>query len=131
MPKNPKDKTAMVEPPLGTSPAHRNIGANDASLRAAAEAKANLPRNIPRVDESTDNLPKVPGDQPPNTAYSGSYTKQSDGEEYALAVVEDDPNGRTHKAKNSLHFWEGTKAEFRAQFDVKDNDKRAPKDDDK
>jgi hypothetical protein len=113
-------KTAMVQP-----------AALPPNQEAAAKAQiANLPPNIPRVDPKTSNLPQVQS-FPPDSEFSGAYTKISDGEDYALAVVENDPLERSHKAKNSVHTWEGTKSEFRDQFDVKDNDKRAPKDDDK
>jgi hypothetical protein len=77
-------------------------------------------------NESTDeprfpsNIPVV---QPPGATtrpkledYEGKYTRISDGEVYALAVVEADPLGRTHKAINTLHFWEGTKSQFEKAF---------------
>lgn len=66
-----------------------------------------------------DNIPVVPppkGARPAYDAYEGKYTRKSDGEPYALAIVEDDPLGRTHKAINNVHSWEGTEAEFKAAF---------------
>lgn len=69
-----------------------------------------FPSNIP--------LAKVrPGASRPNySEFSGEYTRASDGEVYALAVVENDPLGRTHKAINSLHYWEGTEDQFKKEF---------------
>ncbi len=45
------------------------------------------------------------------------YENLRDGELYALEIVEGDPHGKTHKARNEAHFWEGTMAEFKASFD--------------
>lgn len=55
--------------------------------------------------------------QPDPNDYKGKFLKESDGEVYGLCVVENDPLGRTHKARNDEHFWEGTKAEFKEQFE--------------
>jgi len=67
-----------------------------------------------------DNIPVVepkPGTVHPDLEdYKGKYTRKSDGEVYALAVVEDDPNGRTHKAINNVHYWEGTEHQFAMEF---------------
>jgi hypothetical protein len=123
MPKAPAEKkTAMVNP----------ISAAGAGAIHDPGSELKGKSNIPEIksDISASNIPQV-GNRPDVSKFSGSYTKASDGEEYALAVVDDDPLGRTHKALNSMHYWEGTKAEFREQFDVKENDKRAPKEDDK
>jgi hypothetical protein len=109
MAKSDDTKTAMVQP--------------------MAPAPAAFPSNIPKV-EGKSNLPQVSDGTPKDEDYSGSYTKIDDGEEYALAVVADAAMNRTHFAKNSVHSWNGTKEEFRTQFDVKDSDKRAPKDKD-
>jgi hypothetical protein len=108
-------KTAMVTPaPLVADP--------------GSELKGE--KNIPQIEGSPLDLPGA-ASRPPVSEFSGTYTKIDDKEDYALAVVEDDPMGRTHKALNSLHYWEGTREQFRAAFDVSDNDKRAPKDDSK
>lgn len=84
------------------------------------QPKAPLPKiaksNLPHVDPP--EIPSVPGDAPKDEEYTdGLATK--DGEDYAVAIVEDAPNGRTHFAKNTLHFWNGTAEEFKAQFEKK------------
>jgi hypothetical protein len=48
------------------------------------------------------------------------YENLLDGELYALEIVENDPYGKTHKARNETHFWEGAQAEFKASFDRAD-----------
>lgn len=72
---------------------------------------------IPIVESKDTGVPEVGTTTPTN--YSGVYINAADGEPYGLAVVEDEPSGRTHFAKNSVHFWNGTKEEFKAQFDKK------------
>lgn len=54
--------------------------------------------------------------RPAYSEYKGEYTRASDGEVYALAVVESDPLERTHKAINTAHYWEGTEAQFKKEF---------------
>lgn len=82
-------------------------------------------KDEPKAPESTlpqveaKSLPVVPGSALPDGAYSGVYINNQDGEPYALAVVRDDPEGKTHKAKNNVHFWEGTAQEFKDRFDKK------------
>ena len=49
--------------------------------------------------------------------YEGEYKQLATGETFGLKVVEDDPHGRTHHAKNVDHFWAGTADEFRAAFE--------------
>jgi hypothetical protein len=49
--------------------------------------------------------------------YEGEYVQTSTGETYGLKVVENDPHGRTHHAKNVDHFWSGTEDEFKLQFE--------------
>jgi hypothetical protein len=54
------------------------------------------------------------------TGFEGSYHKKSepkDAEPYALKIVADDPTGQTHHLKNQDHFWSGTEAQFKEQFD--------------
>ena len=71
---------------------------------------------VPVVEPKETGVPTV-GSAP--TEYSGVYINNADGEPYGLAVVEDEPHGKTHFAKNSLHFWNGTKQEFKEQFEKK------------
>lgn len=40
-------------------------------------------------------------------------------EEFALCIHEPDTYGKTHSAKNSLHFWQGNEAEFDSMFKKK------------
>lgn len=52
--------------------------------------------------------------------FSGKYHKideHKDAEPYGLKIVDDDPYGKTHHLKNQEHFWTGTEAEFKAQFE--------------
>ncbi len=53
----------------------------------------------------------------PDSAFSGLYFCEKDGEHYALCIHEPDGYQRTHTAKNTVHFWQGTKTEFRALFE--------------
>lgn len=110
-------KTAMVQPISHPAPLVADPG---------SELKGE--KNIPQVEGTALDVPGA-ASRPAVSEFSGTYTKVDDGEDYALAVVDNDPMGRTHHALNSLHYWAGTKDQFRAQFDVKDNDKRVPKDD--
>lgn len=113
MAKSDDNKTKMVQP-------------TPAPGAQPQEAKpTQFPSNIPTVESDDANIPQVNGPtQPDYSKFSGSYKKDDDGLVYALAVVNDDPLGRTHKALNSLRFWEGTAREFRDQFQVSENDKR-------
>lgn len=88
--------------------------------------QVNVPKNIP-VAQTTDakgNVTRITQTAhtsclppPADEAFSGSYKRDSDGLVYALAVHEPDTYGRTHTAKNSAFFWQGTKEEFRQQFE--------------
>lgn len=49
--------------------------------------------------------------------YKDGKFKNSAGEEFQLKIVEDDELGRTHKLKNNEHFWEGTKEDFKKEFE--------------
>ena len=74
-----------------------------------------FPSNIPVVEP--EKASGVAGSiRPAIKDYKGKYTRASDGEVYALAVVESDPLGRTHKAMNSAHSWEGTERQFAIAF---------------
>jgi hypothetical protein len=108
----PEEKTKLVQP---VSPA-----------TAPEPQNQDYPSNIPQVAGGANaNIPSVLNpSQPKDSEFKGNYKKTDSGEPYALAVVSDDALGRTHKAKNSLHYWEGTAQEFKNQFDVSENDKR-------
>lgn len=49
--------------------------------------------------------------------YEGEFLHPSHKEPFGLKIVDDDPYGRTHHAKNRDYFWMGTKDEFKAQFE--------------
>jgi hypothetical protein len=55
-------------------------------------------------------------DQPADEDFTEHVVQKSSGEVFGHCVVEDDPHGRTHKCKNMVHFWEGTKADFEKEF---------------
>lgn len=96
-------------------------------------AKDTSPKKYVPIDESkplgsaenrfTSNIPVAQpasaSTRPPYSEYSGEYTRATDNEVYALAVVEHDPLGRTHKAMNTVHYWEGTEAQFKKEFSKK------------
>jgi len=90
--------------------------------KATSEAHAKtghdepVTRSLP-LTPSTKNEPALVMPKPED--YKGSYTQNGTGEEFGLAVVESDPLGKTHKLRNDEHFWEGTKDEFKAQFEKK------------
>lgn len=91
---------------------------------APEQPKTPLPKltasPIPQVQDGTENTPFVPGDAPKDEDYTdGVFTRTSDGEDYALAIHEPDTYGKTHSAKNSRHFWQGTKEEFKKEFEKK------------
>lgn len=91
--------------------------ASPAAPTAQPGDQPKVSKNIPKVDVNTAPLVPVVGATPEDTAYKGRYTKHDDGEPYALAIDKEATDGRTHFAKNSAHFWNGTEAEFRAQFE--------------
>lgn len=81
----------------------------------ATEATAASTAGLPEVDEPLP-IGELVEELPPASAYKGRYRQKKDQRVYALAVVDDFLRGRTHKARNTRYFWEGTKAEFEAQF---------------
>jgi hypothetical protein len=80
------------------------------------EAASNAASGIPNVEKKE---PVLPSESLVPTEYKGIYVNSENGEPYGLAVVENEPSGKTHFCKNSVHFWQGTKEEFKAQFDKK------------
>jgi len=80
------------------------------------------PKNIPVIPEvEPKNIPKSPGDEPDIETYSGNFIELSSGQEFAVSIVDlkQSRDGRTHFAKNSQKFWNGTAEEFKAQFEKK------------
>jgi len=107
------DGTAAPEPgtktgPGGTSPA------------TGATLDKTAPKNIPRAPQAQSTGGAEP--TPPMEKFTeGPFKRKSDGEEYALAIVQMNPlNGRTHRAMNTAHYWEGTLEQFLAAFTNKD-----------
>lgn len=75
---------------------------------------------LPQVEEKPLPQPlaiEAPGD---NEFHRGLYVMREGhhaGEQFALAIHDEDLYGKTHSLKNSLHFWQGTAEEFRTNFD--------------
>lgn len=127
-----KDYDSHTKDDLLAEAQSRNIqGINTSSLKAdiiaalelddddtPAQPREPLPplkaSNLPQV--KTPEIPPAPGDAPKDEDYNDGVFTKDDGEDYAVAIVDDAPNGRTHWAKNSAHTWNGTEAEFKAQF---------------
>lgn len=103
-------------------------GISDSTLKDDIVAALNLDDEHKASEAtrvSTEGLPEVEDDLPvgelveelpPASAYKGRYRQKKDGRVYALAIVDDFIRGRTHKARNTKYFWEGTKSEFEDQF---------------
>jgi len=78
-----------------------------------APAPTPPPPNIPKAPpEGHENPDAVP----PLDEFEGKFVRDSDGEQYALAIRENHILGRTHVAKNTVHTWEGTEEEFNKVF---------------
>ncbi|MBE2180897.1 MAG: hypothetical protein IAE97_10530 [Chthoniobacterales bacterium] len=73
---------------------------------------------IPQVNPVKIELPDDPRANPPpdETFTHGTWINRKDGLPYVLAVHEPDGYFRTHSAKNSAYFWQGSEDEFHAQF---------------
>jgi len=90
------------------------------SAIAAPKAHADLGGTIPKVEPKLPLEVRTFGQPPADKEYTkGIWTNKNDGEKYALATLEESAveNNKTHFAKNNVHFWNGTEAEFRATFD--------------
>ena len=100
---NDKDRIAELEKQLAESQA------------AHEELKATKPMIV--VEKPA--LPPVltPKRADLDTHDAGEFTQRATGEKFKLKVVRDDPQGRTHKLANDLHFHECTEAEMRKDFD--------------
>lgn len=90
---------------LGLDDEHKAQTAHDEDVAGLPDA----PAQSTGGNEVSEVLPKA-------SEYSGRYRNKRDGFVYALAVVDDFIRGRTHKARNTNWFWEGTRAEFEEQF---------------
>lgn len=74
---------------------------------ALAKAKADL------VDAQSQSS----GTQVDLSEYKDGAFLGKDGEVYQLKIVTtDDPRRWTHKLRNQVHSWEGTREDFEAQF---------------
>ena len=71
---------------------------------------------IPKVTVS-DRAEVICPNPPSDEDFTSLATRVSDGLKYAVSVHPPDTYNKTHTAKNSANFWQGTDAEFRAQFD--------------
>lgn len=80
------------------------------------QSVSNKLQGIPEVEALP--APAQAGEKIPEK-YSGTYINSVDGEPYGMAVIDDEPHGRTHFAKNTVHFWQGTKEEFNQIFTEK------------
>jgi len=90
------------------------------SAIAAQKERAEVPSNIPKVSSQKIELPVEPGTPPSDDRYKGLYKNSIDGELYAVCIVDksDARDGdKTHFAKNSEHFWNGTLAQFKDVFE--------------
>lgn len=126
--------THTKEDLLAEAGARKIEGVNAGSLKAdivaalelndePAQPPAPLPKlkasPIPQIPVATE-LPATPSDDPKDEDFTdGVFKKKSDGEDYALAIKKDALSGRTHYAKNSAHFWNGTEGDFDEQFSKK------------
>lgn len=89
---------------------------------AGATLEKTAPKNIPRAPQS-QSLGGAEPTPPMDKFTEGTFVRKSDGEEYALAVVPANPlNGRTHRAMNTAHYWEGTEEQFVKAFTKKDGE---------
>jgi hypothetical protein len=123
-----KTKAELLEEVEKRRAIGREINLSDDATNADIQAALDLDDEDAFSHEDNDDfgdLPKgvevdeLPNPEPAlkNADFKGRYKSKADGEVYALAIVKDDPRKRTHKLKNTVHFWEGSEEEFRAQFD--------------
>ena len=67
------------------------------------------------ADDGTDPTPYIPDER----FTDGLWTRNSDGEVYALCIHKPDGYQQTHTARNSIHQWQGVAADFFANFQRK------------
>lgn len=94
--------------------------ADDAHLASKPEETAELKSGgkavaIPKVDRK-DISHIVTHNAPPDELFTRLAKRDFDGQLYAVAVHEPNNYGRTVTCKNSASVWEGTQAQFRAEF---------------
>lgn len=89
----------------------------DAKAKADADAAKAKSSPLPQVGLPTVDT-TVPNPHPEDQHFTaGLFKKKSDGETYALCKRGPDSIDRTHHLKNSLHYWHGTEADFKDQFE--------------
>lgn len=89
---------------------------SDAVVADDGETKFEKETGLPIAPERVAGMNELIQEPPALKDYKGTYRKKDDGLVYALAVTQDDVRGRTHHARNTQWQWNGTKAEFEAQF---------------
>ena len=78
------------------------------------QKKSNLPVVDVTAPEEHDLKEEPPGEEDYGTTL---FTNKRDGLKYALHVRKDEVRGKTHHARNSARYWNGTEAEFKDQFE--------------
>ncbi len=102
----------------GEWPGGGEEGEGEGEVGAVPEVTAvpsNRPKEISYV--TPQGIQTMSTDPTDLDEYEGEYKMLSNGETFALKVVDDDPQGRTHHLKNVEHFWAGTAEEFRQAFE--------------
>lgn len=84
-------------------------------LPAVAPNPIPLVTPIPVAESGSDPCPYIPDEKFVN----GLWTRNSDGEDYALCIHKPDGYGQTHTARNSVHQWQGVASDFNAAFQKK------------
>jgi hypothetical protein len=103
-----------------------------AALELSDEGPAQPPEPLPKIPLATPipqvtlqekDIPLENGGAPKDEEFTdGIFVKAEgdfSGEDFALCIHPPDTYGKTHSLKNSLHFWQGTKEEFRKTFEKK------------
>lgn len=82
-----------------------------------SSAVSPYPAHIPKV-ESEIPAQKEQSNPPTDDKFiHGKFIHIKLNEPFALAKHDEDGYGRTRSLKNSVHFWQGTEAEFRQTFE--------------
>lgn len=101
------DKPPVNPPPTNTPPPP-----------VAAPKVKGKPVALPVVPKQT-SADSIAAKFPKADDFTAIYVREADGLDYAVAVHEADLYGFTHTCKNSENTWQGTKEQFRAQFEKK------------